>query len=254
MLVRVLASTIAGIDAVPVEVETDISKGLPSYTIVGLPGGAVRESADRVRAAIRNSGLRFPGRKITINLAPADLRKDGALLDLPIALSILCAEGVVPADALGKFLVGGELSLDGSVKPVRGVLSQALLARQTGLSGIIVPSANFEEAELVSGLTVIPAKTLREAVAILSGEVHPQRKRRRGPIAGPGEPHGPDLRDVVGQPVARRALEIAATGEHALLLFGPPGCGKTMLAERMPGILPDFEEDEALETAKIYSA
>lgn len=254
MLVRVLASTIAGIDAVPVEVETDISKGLPSYTIVGLPGEAVRESADRVRAAIRNSGLLFPGRKITINLAPADVRKDGALLDLPIALSILCADGIVPADALGKFLVGGELSLDGSVKPVRGVLSQALLARETGLSGIIVPSANFEEAGLVSGLTVIPAETLREAVAALSGDVRPQRKIRRGPLPVPGEPRGPDLRDVVGQPVARRALEIAATGGHALLLFGPPGCGKTMLAERMPGILPDFEEDEALETAKIYSA
>ena len=163
LLVRVLASTIAGIDAVPVEVETDISKGLPSYTIVGLPGGAVRESADRVRAAIRNSGLPFPGRKITINLAPADVRKNGALLDLPIALSLLCAEGVVPADSLGKFLVGGELSLDGTVKPVRGVLSQALLARQRRVPGIIVPSANSEEAGLVPGLEVIPADTLRDA-------------------------------------------------------------------------------------------
>ena len=163
MLVRVLASTIAGIDAVPVEVETDISKGLPSYTVVGLPGGAVRESADRVRAAIRNSGLPFPGRKITINLAPADVRKNGALLDLPIALSLLCAEGVVPADSLGKFLVGGELSLDGTVKPVRGVLSQALLARQRRVPGIIVPSANSEEAGLVPGLEVIPADTLRDA-------------------------------------------------------------------------------------------
>lgn len=254
MLVRVLASTIAGIDAFPVEVETDISKGLPSYTIVGLPGGAVRESADRVRTAIRNSGLLFPGRRITINLAPADRRKDGALLDLPIALSILCAEGVVPADALGKFLVGGELSLDGSVKPVRGVLSQALLARQMGLPGIIVPSANVEEAEIVSGLTVIPAKTLGEAVAVLSGEVRPPRNGRPCPLPAPDESRGPDLRDVIGQPVARRALEIAAAGGHALLLTGPPGCGKTMLAERMPGILPEFEKDEVLETAKIYSA
>ena len=254
MLVRVLASTIAGIDAVPVEVETDISKGLPSCTIVGLPGGAVRESADRVRAAIRNSGFPVPGRKITINLAPADVRKDGALLDLPIALSILCAEGLVPADALGKYLVGGELSLDGSVKPVRGVLSQALLARQTGLPGIIVPDANFEEALLVPGLTVIPAATLRDGVAALSGEIHRSREGKGGLLSVPGAPRGPDLRDVVGQPVARRALEIAAAGGHALLFSGPPGCGKTMLAERMPGILPDFEEDEALETAKIYSA
>jgi len=254
LLVRVLASTIAGIDAVPVEVETDISKGLPSYTIVGLPGVAVRESADRVRAAIRNSGLPFPGRKITINLAPADVRKNGALLDLPIALSLLCAEGLVPADALGKYLIGGELSLDGSVKPVRGVLSQALLARQTGLSGIIVPAANFEEAGIVPGLEVTPVETLRDAVAALSGEIHPPHKCRRSPLHASGDSRGPDLRDVVGQPVARRALEIAAAGGHALLLSGPPGCGKTMLAERMPGILPDFEEDEALETAKIYSA
>jgi len=254
LLVRVLASTIAGIDAVPVEVETDISKGLPSYTIVGLPGGAVRESADRVRAAIRNSGLPFPGRKITINLAPADVRKDGALLDLPIALSLLCAEGVVPADSLGKYLVGGELSLDGTVKPVRGVLSQALLARQKRLSGIIVPSANFGEAGLVSGLGVIPAETLRDAVSALSGDLLPPREGQRCPPSGPADPGGPDLKDVVGQPVARRVLEIAAAGGHALLLSGPPGCGKTMLAERMPGILPDFEADEALETAKIYSA
>jgi magnesium chelatase family protein len=254
LLVRVLASTIAGIDAVPVEVETDISKGLPSLTIVGLPGGAVRESADRVRAAIRNSGLPYPGRKITINLAPADLRKDGALLDLPIALSLLCAEGLVPADALGNYLVGGELSLDGSVKPIRGVLSQALLARQARLPGIIVPCDNCEEATLVPGLTVIPAETLRDAAAALSGEIHRPREKQGRALPDAGETRGPDLRDVVGQPVGRRALEIAAAGGHALLFSGPPGCGKTMLAERMPGILPDFEENEALETAKIYSA
>ena len=255
MLVRVLASTIAGIDALPVEVETDISKGLPSCTIVGLPGGAVRESADRVRAAIRNSGFPFPGRRITINLAPADVKKDGSLLDLPIALSLLCAEGLVPADALGRYLVGGELSLDGSVRPVRGVLSQALLAREKGLPGIIVPSANREEAGLVPGLAVLPAETLRDAVAALSGRARtPPREGRWRVLPAAGAPGGSDLREVVGQPVARRALEIAAAGRHALLLSGPPGCGKTMLAERMPGILPDFEGDEALETAKIYSA
>ncbi len=254
MLVRVRSSTIAGIDALPVEVETDISKGLPSCTIVGLPGGAVRESADRVRAAIRNAGLPFPGRKITINLAPADLRKDGALLDLPIALSILCAEGLIPAEALGHHLVGGELSLDGSLKPVRGALSQALLAKRTALSGIIIPSANFEEAGLVSGLAVIPADTLRDAVEYLTGTPPAVRNRPRGSALPRGGHGGPDLRDVVGQPLGRRALEIAAAGGHALLLSGPPGCGKTMLAERMSGILPEFEEDEALETARIYSA
>lgn len=254
MLVRVLTSTLSGIDAIPVEVETDISQGLPSLTVVGLPAGPVRESGDRIRAAVRNSGLPFSGRKITINLAPADLRKDGALLDLPIALSILCAEGVIPGDSLGKYLVAGELSLDGSVKPVRGILSQALLASRLGLPGIIVPSANAREAMLVPGLSVLPAPDLRTAAAILSGEAEARSPASadRGP--GPDDALPPDLADVAGQMVARRALEIAAAGGHALMFVGPPGCGKTMLAERLPGILPPFDADEALETAQVYSA
>jgi magnesium chelatase family protein len=254
MLVRVLASTIQGIDAIPVEVETDISQGLPSYTIVGLPGSPVRESGDRIRTAIRNSGLPFPGRKVTINLAPADIRKDGALLDLPIALSILCAEGAVPVDALRKRMVAGEVSLDGSLKPVRGVLSQGILARRLGLSGMMIPSANAAEALMVPGIDVIPAATLRGAVSALSGDAAPAVESRERVFTVHDDSPSPDLREVVGQPVARRALEIAAGGSHATLLIGPPGCGKTMLAERIPGILPDFEEGEALETAQIYSA
>jgi magnesium chelatase family protein len=254
VLVRVLAATLLGIDAVPVEVEADISQGLPSYTLVGLPGGPVRESADRIRTAIRNSGLRFPGRKITINLAPADLRKDGALLDLPIALSILCAEGILPGDALRKHLIAGEVSLDGSLKPVRGVLSQGLLARRLGLAGIMIPSANGPEARLVPGIDVLPVATLREAVSTLSGDAAPRCEPPGNGLPAPDETRSPDLHDVVGQPVARRALEIAAAGGHALLLIGPPGCGKTMLAERIPGILPNFDEGEALETAQVYSA
>jgi magnesium chelatase family protein len=254
MLVRVLASTLLGIDAIPVEVETDISQGLPSYTIVGLPGSPVRESGDRIRTAIRNSGLPFPGRKVTINLAPADIRKDGASLDLPIALSILCAEGAVPADSLRKRLIAGEVSLDGSLKPVRGVLSQGILARRLGLSGMMIPTANAAEALMVPGIDVMPAATLRGAVSALSGDEAPAVEPRERALSVPDDSPSPDLREVVGQPVARRALEIAAGGSHALLLIGPPGCGKTMLAERIPGILPDFEEGEALETAQVYSA
>lgn len=254
MLVRVLGSTMLGIEALPVEVETDISQGLPSYTIVGLPGSPVRESGDRIRTAIRNSGLPFPGRKVTINLAPADLRKDGALLDLPIALSILCAEGALPGDALRKHLIAGEVSLDGSLKPVRGVLSQGLLARRLGLAGIMVPTANAAEARLVPGIDILPASTLRGAVSTLSGDAAEIPEPRGDRFPAPDEGPSPDLRDVVGQPVARRALEIAAAGCHALMLVGPPGCGKTMLAERIPGILPGFDEGEALETAQVYSA
>ncbi|MBF8260202.1 MAG: MCM protein, partial [Actinobacteria bacterium] len=254
MLVRVRASTLMGIDAIPVEVETDISHGLPSYTIVGLPGGPVRESGDRIRAAIRNSGYPFPGRKVTINLAPADLRKDSALLDLPIALSILCAEGVMTGEDIGKYLVSGELSLDGSLKPVRGVLSQGLLAQRLGLSGVMVPAANASEALLVPGIDVIPAATLRDAVSSLSGCARPPAAAPDSIIRQPADADPADLRDVVGQAVARRAMEIAAAGSHALLFVGPPGCGKTMLAERIPGILPDFEDGEAVETAQVYSA
>jgi magnesium chelatase family protein len=254
--VRALSFAVIGVEAVPVEVEADISQGLPSYTVVGLPGGAVRESADRIRTAVRNSGLPFPGRKVTINLAPADLRKDGSLLDLPIALSVLCAEGVLPGEALGEWMIAGELSLDGAVRPVRGALSQALLARELRIPGVIAPLGNGEEARLVPGVRVASVRTLREAAAVLSGEISPESCRTGG-TPGPGsrteQVRSQDLSELAGQPVARRALEIAAAGWHAMLLVGPPGCGKTMLAERMPGILPELAPAEALEATRVYS-
>lgn len=251
---RAFSATLSGIDAIPVEVETDISQGLPSVTLVGLPGGSVRESSERIRTAIRNSGLPYPGRKVTINLAPADLRKEGALLDLPIALSLLCAVGAIPADAIGGHLIAGELSLDGTLKPVRGVLSQGILAREMGLAGILVPEPNRPEAALVPGIRVLAAASLREASSLLRGEAPAPVGKISAPLPGGADPSFLDLRDIVGQPVARRVLEIAAAGNHPLLLAGPPGCGKTMLAERIPGILPEFSEGEALETARIYSA
>ncbi len=261
MLVRALSFAVLGIDAVPVEVETDITHGLPAYTVVGLPGGAVRESDDRIRAAVRNSGLSFPSRKVTVNLAPADLRKDGSLLDLPIALSVLSAEGVLPGESLAGWVIAGELSLDGTVRPIRGALSQAILARELGVPGVITPFENGDEARLVPGTRVAAVRSLREAAALLSGGEPPHHGDPPGGGGDPGiepAPAGiggpPDLDEVAGQPIARRALEIAAAGCHAMLLVGPPGCGKTMLAERLPGILPDLSPSEALEAARIYGA
>lgn len=259
MLVRALSFAVLGIDAVPVEVETDIAHGLPAYTVVGLPGSAVRESDDRIRAALRNSGLTFPVRKVTVNLAPADLRKDGSLLDLPIALSLLSAEGVLPGEALSGWVVAGELSLDGTVRPIRGALSQAILARDLRVPGVITPFENGDEARLVPGIRVVGVRSLREAASVLAGEEPRSEGADPGTDRGPEKDpcpldpdRAPDLADVVGQPMALRALEVAAAGSHAMLLVGPPGCGKTMLAERLPGILPDLSESEALDATRIY--
>ena len=251
MLACLRSATVFGVDAVAVHVEVDVSFGIPVFTMVGLPDASVRESRDRVRAAIRNSGFEFPPRRVTVNLAPADVRKAGAAFDLPVALGVLAASGLVRrADADGIVLIG-ELSLDGTIQRTRGVLPIAAAARREGRRAILLPRANAAEAAVVGGLEVWPVATLAEAVEVLNG--------RRTPVpysGGPAvivQPADPDLAEVRGQLLARRALEIAAAGAHNLLMVGPPGGGKTLLARCLPGILPDLTFQEALESSAIHS-
>jgi magnesium chelatase family protein len=239
-----------------VHVEVDVSFGLPSFTMVGLPDTSVRESRDRVRSAIRNSGFEFPPHRITVNLAPADVRKAGASFDLPIALGVLAASGVVERREVADLILLGELSLDGSIHPTRGVLPVAIAVRRHGLAGILVPASNAGEAAVVTGLCVLAVSSLCEAVAALNDPAG--FRASRPPSSGFARPAGHavrpfDLADVRGQLLARRALEIAAAGCHNLLLVGPPGAGKTMLARRMPGVLPSLTFDEALEVTAVHS-
>jgi len=247
-LARVHARARVGVRAPPVEVEVHLSGGLPSMSIVGLPEAAVREARDRVRAAIQSAQLEFPQRRITVNLAPADLPKHGGGFDLPIALGILAASGQIPRDALERHEFIGELGLTGELRPVSGILPAALAVADSGRALVVAPG-NGPEAALASALAVFTARTLSETCAMLGGQ-------RTLPVATPPtlvKTPGPDMRDVRGQMHARRALEIAAAGGHHLLLSGPPGCGKTLLASRLPGLLPDASEAEALETAAVLS-
>ena len=252
MLASVRTAAVFGIDAVAVHVEVDVSFGLPMFTMVGLPDTSVRESRDRVRAAIRNCGFEFPSERVTVNLAPADVRKAGAAFDLPIALGVLAAAGVVECRAISDVVLLGELSLDGGIHAARGVLPIAVAARAQGMTTLLLPAQNAAEAAVVGGLRIWPVASLSEAVGVLNDPSTARQHRTTAPAA-PAAPAQPDLCEVRGQSLARRALEIAAAGRHHLLLIGPPGGGKTMLARRAPGVLPPFTFEESLESSAIHS-
>src|SRR3954452_19645094 len=260
MLASLRTAAVFGVDACPVHVEVDVGFGFPSFTMVGLPDASVRESRDRVRSAIRNSGFEFPPHRITVNLAPADVRKAGASFDLPIALGILAASGIVERRLIADFVLLGELSLDGSIHATRGVLPIAVAARRDGLSGLLLPSGNASEAAIVAGLEIVGVSSLADAVRALNDPAgfranppaYPAHPAHPAHPALPAHP-APDLSDVRGQLLPRRALEVAAAGGHNLLLVGPPGAGKTMMARRVSGILPPLSFDEALEVTAVHS-
>jgi magnesium chelatase family protein len=253
MLACLRTAAVFGVEASPVHVEVDVSFGMPSFTMVGLPDASVRESRDRVKSAIRNSGFEFPPYKITVNLAPADVRKAGASFDLPIALGILAAAGIVERRHIADLVLLGELSLDGSIHATRGVLPIAVAARRDGIAAMLLPSANACEAAIVVGLSVLPVASLVDAVRVLNDPASATLASPPSEATGVSPTDVPDLADVRGQLLARRALEIAAAGGHNLLLVGPPGAGKTMLARRVAGVLPPLGFEEALEATAVHS-
>ncbi len=250
----VTSATVLGIDAYRIDVEVDVSNGFFNFHIVGLPDTAVRESRNRIISAMRNCGHYVPDGIVTVNLAPADLKKEGTSFDLPIALAILGSSGELDSSLINDYLILGELSLSGGLRPIKGAINAAIAARNCGKKGIILPHANASEAAVVEELSVIPVKSLPEAARFLSGDINiPMYELDKGDIFKHVDDRENDFADIRGQMFAKRALEVAAAGGHNVLMMGPPGSGKTMLSRRLPGILPSLSLEEAIETTRIHS-
>lgn len=254
MLAKVQSGAVLGIDAYIVKVELDVSEGLPSFNTVGLPDIAIKEAKDRVTAAIKNSGFIFPAKRLTANLAPADVRKEGSGFDLPLAIAVLAATGQVDVEMLDKFAILGELSMDGSIRPIKGALPISVGVRDNQMQGVIVPRFNAREAAVVNNIEVYPVDNLRQTVNFLNGDDNISAFHYDiNEAFSQSSEHKIDFSDVKGQEHVKRALEVSAAGGHNIIMIGPPGSGKTMLAMRLPTILPDMSLEEALETTKIYS-
>ncbi len=254
MLVKTFGSAVFGIEATTITIEVNLGKGI-NFHLVGLPDSAVKESQQRIKAALDNNGLRFPGREITVNMAPADIRKEGSVFDLPIALGILAASEQLIADELRDYIILGELSLDGKLNPLKGILPIAIQAKREGFKGLILPEANAVEAAFVDGLEIYGMNSLADVLRFFNDKMKPEpvRINLETEFYQRHTAFTVDFRDVKGQENIKRAFEIAASGGHNVILVGPPGAGKSMLAKRLPTILPPMTIQEALETTKIHS-